>query len=155
MKKLLIILLFYFLYNCSNNEQLTDNIKTVLLNYQKAYPYPNEINNINGKSYIYTATFFKNKDDTLVSLYRSTYGIMPELKGYGIYKDTDLKETFIYDENNLSKKFIKIKIHNTDKKKYIDLKGSFDESFPPIHTYLVRNKELYLIKIDTIWKHWQ
>jgi hypothetical protein len=150
-----IIILIAFILSCckSDDKQLSDVLLSKLVEYQKKYPYYNQYDK--GKAIIYTAMFIKKNNDTLLQLCRSSNGVIPELKGYGIFKNDELKETFIYDEFNLSEKFIKNKILKIDKQNYFNIEGSFDESFPPIHTYVVRNKELHLIKIDTIWKHWK
>ena len=78
---------------------------------------------------------------------------MPNVKGFGIYEDTKLKPTFIIDEDNLGTRFILNKIKDVKDDFYWHGK-KFPESFPPVYTYKIKNTKLELVKIDTIWNHW-
>ena len=114
---------------------------------------PNLKNGEKKRIYVYSATFWKNKKDTLLVITRSSSGIPPNIKGFGIYEDNKLKPTFIVDQNNLGSQFVLKKINDIKKDFYWHEKN-FPESFPPVYTYKINNRKLGLIKIDTIWKHW-
>jgi hypothetical protein len=153
MNKKLMILLLFFSFGCSEKVDLDKGFRNVLIDYQNKFPIPSLKDKERKRIYIYSANFWKNKKDTLLVITRSSSGITPNIKGFGIYEDKKLKPTFVTDENGLGNKFILKKIMNIKEEFY--WKGeNFPESFPPVYTYLVKNKELKFIKVDTIWKHW-
>jgi|LakWasMe91_HOW11_FD_contig_111_19793_length_4434_multi_2_in_0_out_0_3 hypothetical protein len=156
MKKLVLIIVVSSFLSCSQDKekQLGDSLKTIVLDYQKKYPFKDYENNQKGKKYVYTVSFLKDNNDTLVRICRSTNGVLPNEKGFGIYKDDILKETFVYDDKQYSKNFILKEIKHVDKSYYANMKGAFYESYPPMYSYKVKSKELNLIRIDTFWKHW-
>ena len=153
MNKKLIILVLLFCLGCSKQVDLNKNLKNILIDYQNKFPIPNKSTSNKKKIYIYSAYFWQNKKDTLVVITRSSMGIVPNTKGFGIYQDSELKPTFIIDENNLSKRFILKKINDVESSLYWH-KKSFSENFPPLYTYLIKKEKLKLIKVDTVWNHW-
>ena len=149
---LILLLLFISCKNASNQIGLNENLYGVIIDYQNKYPIPvKKKEKQNSLNYIYTVDFWKEKKDTLVTILRAPAGRTKFDNVYGAYYDNILKPTFIIDNKNLGNKFIIKKIKN--KSNWLK-KGITSESFPPTHTYLVKDKELKLIKIDTIWKHW-
>jgi hypothetical protein len=154
LKKLVyIILISLSFFGCSKNDELSPNLRVVLLNYQKKFPFPTDNKSKSKCIFVYSAYFWKKNQDTLLVLTRSSSGILPNLKGFGIYRDDNLKPTFILDENKLGDRFILKKI-NQEKEEFYWLEKSFKEGFPPLYTYSIKNKELKLIAIDTVWKSW-
>lgn len=153
MKNLFAVLLLAIVFGCAKKEDLEKNFKSTLIAYQMKFPIPTDSKSKGKRIYVYSAYFWKNKKDTLLVLSRSAAGITKEVKGYGIYQDNGLKPTFIIDENNLGSNFILKKVSNIDDKFYWKEK-SFPEGTPPIYTYLVKEKDLKLIKVDTVWSHW-
>lgn len=148
--KILIVVIFF---GCSQKENLNHDFKSVLINYQNKFPIPKLENKGKKRIYIYSAYFWKNKNDTLLVITRSSSGIMPNSKGLGIYEDRELKPTFIVDEDSLGTQFILNKIVDI-KDNFYWREKKFPESFPPVYTYKVKNTKLELVKIDTIWKKW-
>lgn len=149
---LTILLLFVSCKKESNEIGLNENLYRLIEDYQKKYPIPiKNIEKQNNLIYIYTVDFWKEKEDTLITIIRAPTGRKEFDIVYGPYWDNILRPTFIIDNKNLGKKFIIKKIRNKSNWKK---KGIIPESFPPIYTYLVNNEELKLIKIDTIWKRW-
>lgn len=157
LKKLLFGLILLFFFACKKDENLDNNFKNVIIDYQKRYPIPLKKRRINESIYIYSAYFEKNKNDTLLNITRTSGGInniiFKKSGGFGVYEDSELKPTLLYDNENLASKFILKKFIKIDKK-YYKKSDIFDEGFTPIHTYKISNKNIELIKIDTVWKHW-
>ena len=154
MKKFMsILLLLLVFFGCSKNENLEKKFKNTIIDYQKKFPIPIDKKLNNKRVYIYSAYFLKKKQDTIFILSRNSAGLLPNTKGFGIYQDDILKPTFIIDDSNYSKKFILKKIKKVDKK-YIWFKEEFPEGTPPIYTYSAKGINIQLIKIDTIWNHW-
>ena len=153
MKNVFAILLLTIFYGCAKDEDLDKNFKNVLIAYQKKFPTPTDSKPNRKRIYVYSVYFWQNKKDTLLFLSRSSGGVSKVIKGYGIYQDDKLKPTFIVDKSNLSSNLIINRITNINGKFYWKEK-SFPESTPPVFTYLVKNKELRLINIDTVWNNW-
>lgn len=159
MKRLLLLILISFCYSCENESQkigLDKKLYQTLIEYQKKYPIPKKVSEDGSKPiYVYYAYFWLKKQDTILVFQRSSGGILKSVKGFGIYKDAQLMPTFIIDDKNLGNKFITKKINNKSNYEfYWNDKNNFPESFPPVHTYLVKNKEIKLINVDTVWTHW-
>lgn len=151
MSKTIIILIFFLLSNCSKKENIDEQLKKILIEYQEKFPIPSS----NIENYVYVSNFKCDRKDTIFTISRSSNGLIPKYKGYGIFQDNQLKPTFIYDEKNFSKNFVFVRvINNSAKKYYLNLENGISESYPPIYTFLIRKKEIKLIKIDTIWRHW-
>lgn len=149
-KNTLILLLFIF-SSCNKKESLDENFKKNIIEYQKKFPIPS----LRSNDYVYTAYFSMIKKDTVCVLSRSSNGLMRGMKGFGVFQDEILQPTFVYDDDGLSKNFVHMRIINEDAKKlYLNLKNGIRESYPPIYTFLIKNKEIKLIKIDTIWRNW-
>lgn len=155
MKGLNLFAIFFICISCRESKEntLDVNLYNVLLDYQKTYPIPDK--NPKKLIYIYKAYFWKVNRDTVLEIQRSPAGINKLDKGFGVYIDDILKPTLIYDKDSLGKEFILKKLINESKKQYYWInKGNAPESFPPIYSYLVRDKKMILVKIDTVWKHW-
>ncbi len=161
MKRYILLILIFFCYSCEKHESkkigLDKKLYQTLIEYQKKYPIPKKIISKRGSQpiYVYYAYFWLKAQDTILVFQRSSGGILKSEKGFGIYKDSQLMPTYIIDDKNLGNKFITKKIINKSNDEfYWKEKESFPESFPPVHTFLVKNKQLKLIKIDTVWTHW-
>lgn len=152
MKKFLFLLLILTTCCKSNDNDIKPHLRNAIINYQKIYPIPNPTES-KGGVYVYSVVFKKEGNDTLVSITRSSSGVLPHSKGFGVYKDDELSPSYIYDENKLSDNFISKKKNFTESK-YTIHSESFKESYPPVYTYLVRKENLSLKKIDTIWSRW-
>lgn len=153
MYKITFVFAFFLLFSCNKKEALDNDLKKIIINYQKIYPIPNE-DNYKSNRFVYTLFFQVKNKDTIFLLSRSANGLITEFNGYGIFQDKVLKPTFIYDNKAFSKNFVFERSKNDSANRfYLDLKV-FHEAYPPIYTYSIKNKELNLIKIDTIWSHW-
>ncbi len=152
--KSILIVIFSFFISCSNNEILDSHLKKVIIDYQNKYPIP-----VGKEKYIfiYSVNFKKNGNDTILEIKRTSSGIdsiISKRSGDGgIYEDKELKPTLIIDNDKLGNKFILKKNTRIDNKFYNRSK-IFNEGFTPIHTYKISDKNIELIKIDTVWRHW-
>jgi hypothetical protein len=147
------IVVSVFFFGCSKKEYLSANLEKVLIDYQKKFPVTSNKAIAKNSIYIYTANFSKDKKDSLLILSRTSNGVADYFKSYGIYQNEELQPTLVYDVDNIGSKFILKKISKLDKK-YYSKETVFREGFPPLYTYLVKNKELKLIAIDTVWESW-
>jgi hypothetical protein len=154
---LLLGLTFLFFFACENKENLDIKFRNLIIDYQKQYPIPTGKQRKVEPIYLYSVKFKKKLNDTIIEITRISSGIdsvISKRSGDGaIYEDKELKPTLIMDNDKLGNRFILKKINKIDKK-YYNRSDIFDEGFTPIYTYKVRNKNIQLIKIDTIWKHW-
>jgi len=158
-KKIVLVIFMSILLTCckKSNHDLDKNLYDAILTYQERYPIPkSKEGEFNRTIYLYKVYFFKEKTDTMIILQRSPAGLSKLDKGYGIYKDETLYPTFVYDKNNLGSKFIRRKVSDAKKNKefYWLIGATPSERFPPVYKYKVQNKELKLVKIDTVWKTW-
>lgn len=156
MYKRALILVFLTLFLSCNKENILDNnLKKIIIEYQRKYPIPDSnMVGYKSKMYIYVVSFQVVKKDTVLRLTRSSNGLLPDLKGYGIFQDEVLKPTFIYDANEFSRKFVFDRIKNNSVDKYYINPKVISEGQPPIYTYSVKNKNINLVKIDTFWNRW-
>ncbi|NYA71941.1 hypothetical protein HZF10_13510 [Flavobacterium sp. MAH-1] len=123
-----------------------------MVEYQTKFPIPKD--NQKNRIYIYQAYFWRDHGDTIIGLRRSSGGILKNDDGYGVYRDQRLLPTVIYDDKNLGYNLILNKIRSRDTDKFYWTKGSQPESSPPIFNYQLKNNELRLMRIDTIWSRW-
>jgi hypothetical protein len=155
-KSVLILILLSF--SCTKKD-LSENFRKSVIEYQNKFPIPDKTsihkNITRPRIYIYHASFYKEKKDTMFLLSRIGSGINKErFKGYGVYEDSDLKPLVIIDNNNLSGNFIYNKKREIPEK-YIWKTEGFPENCTPLYRYKVKNKEFKLVAIDTIWLHWE
>ena len=164
MKKITLILTL-LLFSCTKKEKtesifqktksetkdLEVNFRKIIVDYQKNYPVKKPRK---GNIYIYVATFFKEKKDTIFIVTRSSAGILKDNKNiFGIYNDSKLKNFVIYDESKLSVN--QVKIYKKELPDSLIWKSEvFPESITPISKYKIVNKIPKLIKTDTIWNRW-
>jgi len=157
LKSILLVIILSFFISCNNNESLDYQFKKVIIDYQNKYPIPNGKEKTGKYIFIYSVKFKKNGNDTILEIKRTSSGIdsiISKRSGDGgIYEDKELKPTLIIDNDKLGTKFILKKNIKIDKK-YYNRSEIFNEGFTPIHTYKISNKNIELIKIDTVWKHW-
>jgi len=157
LKSILLVIILWFFISCNNNESLDYQFKKVIIDYQNKYPIPNGKEKTGKYIFIYSVKFKKNGNDTILEIKRTSSGIdsiISKRSGDGgIYEDKELKPTLIIDNDKLGTKFILKKNIKIDKK-YYNRSEIFNEGFTPIHTYKISNKNIELIKIDTVWKHW-
>lgn len=146
-KKLIYFFFTILMISCrKENKKIEPFLKTdlysELIKYQDENPIPISKRNLNKYS-IYEMSFFKNKD-TLLSITVSTLGIKTN-NSFGIYKDKNLKPSYLIDSLNYGKNFIN---------KY--RKDSLDSFVPkgrppnndliyPIYKYLVKGNKLYFL----------
>ena len=156
MKKIIIVLQLLLITGCSKEVSLDKNFKIFLISYQKKFPIPNKKKQKDNrlKIYVYVVSFSKEEGDTLFTITRSSSGIVQNTKGFGIYQDDELKPTFIIDNNKLCSQFVLKKI-NVISNNFYWREKQFPESFTPLYTYSINKKVINLVKIDTIWKHWE
>jgi len=151
MYKRILIIVFFTIIACSKKQDnLEKNFKETLIEYQEKFPIPS---NSNKGQYVYLVAFKIINKDTMFILSRSSSGLIKGYRGYGIFEDKNLKPTYIYDEKNYSKNFVYDTIRNQNTDIFYANKSG-NESYPPDFTYLIKKTEIKLIKIDTIWKHW-
>jgi len=153
----LIVMLSVFM-SCHNNEILDSELKKVIIDYQNKYPIPAEKEKYAKYMFIYSVNFKKKASDTILEIKRTSSGIdsiISKKSGDGgIYMDNELKPTLIIDNYKFGNKFI-LKKNNIIESKFYNRSEDFNEGFTPIHTYKISGKSIKLIKIDTIWKHWE
>jgi hypothetical protein len=151
MNKINLLIIFFMLISCSKKQDNLDKrFKDTLIEYQKKFPIPS---NANEGQYVFIAVFNKINNDTTLLLSRSSAGLIKGLKGYGVFEDKMMKPIFIYDEKKYSKNFVFDTVSNRNVDIFYSNKSN-KESYPPNFTYLVKGKEIRLLKIDTIWKRW-
>ncbi|MBN8643485.1 MAG: hypothetical protein J0L86_16865 [Flavobacteriales bacterium] len=131
-------------------KHLDEGLKKLLIEYQNEYPIPIKKRK---RNYVYSAFFLKHNNDTLLLLSR-TYGILKLYKGYGLYQDSELKPTFIYDNDHFGDKFIFKKINKNNGDFYEGYSSKIYDGHPPKYWYRINNKSFNLIKIDTVWDRW-
>lgn len=157
LKSILLLIILSFFISCNNNESLDNQFKKVIIDYQNKYPIPAGKEKTGKSIFIYSVKFKKNGNDTILEIKRTSSGldsIISKRSGDGgIYEDKELKSTLIIDNDKLGTKFILKKNIKIDKK-YYNRSEIFNEGFTPIHTYKISDKNIELIKIDTVWKHW-
>ena len=146
-------LLFFFallLFSCSKKEELRPEFRKVIIDYQKNYPVKNSAK---GKIYIYVASFFKEQNDTVFTIFRTSDGILNTNNIYGLYKDAELNNFVVYDKSNLSSKQI-----NTYKKEFTNglffKKHSGDINMTPRATYKLKEGIPKHMRTDTIFSQW-
>jgi len=144
-----------------NYSGLKDELYSKILNYQKEYPIP-VLNERDSERFlpIYLVYFHSEKSDTFVRIIRSSGGVSfpKEFRLFGIYNDSNLYPTVIWDtENLLSARFLDtIKTDTLSLLKFLPAEDKdYEEAFPPIFTYKVLDNSLILFKIDTVWNTWR
>jgi hypothetical protein len=167
-KELFLTLLLILLLACKDNKSsdnkmirenksLDNELKKVIIDYQKTYPIPIKNERLIKNIYIYLVNFIKSEKDTVIKITRTSSGldsIISSKSGDGsIYEDKELKPTLISDNDKLGSKFI-LKRNIKIDKKYYNNSGIFNEGFTPIHTYKINSKNIKLIDIDTVWQNW-
>ncbi|MFD1603062.1 hypothetical protein ACFSJW_06820 [Flavobacterium artemisiae] len=141
MHKITFILTFFLLFSCNKKEALDNDLKKIIIDYQKRYPIPNG-DNYKSNRFVYTLFFQVKNKDTIFLLSRSANGLIPEFNGYGVFQDKVLKPTFIYDNKAFSKNFVFERSKNDAANGfYLDLKV-LHEACPPIYTYSIKNKNI-------------
>lgn len=152
MKKISVLLLLFFL-SCTKRE-LRDDFRKVIIDYQNTYPVKNPQK---GNIYMYSAYFFKEKNDTILTITRGGAGIADFVAknnySFGVYTDKELKNFFLIDSFKLSSKLI-INYKRNFSDSLIWNRESFPESITPLATYKLKNGILIHVKTDTIWNHW-
>jgi hypothetical protein len=135
----------------NQNKELESNFRKIIIDYQKTYPVKSpRKNNI----YIYRASFYIEKKDTVFTISRSSAGIFKNDKNlFGIYSDSELKNFIISDNSKLSVNQVKI-YKNVIPDSLIWKSESFPESITPVSKYKIINKIPKFIRTDTIWNHW-
>jgi hypothetical protein len=156
MKHISVFLIVFVFFGCKRNEDLAEDFRNVIIDYQKQYPIREKSEKIK-KIFIYSVYFEMSHMDTLLKITRTSSGIddiiFKKSGGYGIYEDDVLKPTLLFDSENLGNKFILKKIRKIDKK-YYNQSPVFDEGFTPIHIYKIHQNHIKFISADTVWKHW-
>jgi hypothetical protein len=155
MKRCVLFLLLILLIRCSDKSSeigIDKVLYELIQKYQSKYPIPEDKSKL---IYVYFVDCFKENNDTIIRLGRSAAGISKSDKVYGVYENEELKPTFIFDQSNLCDKLIMKKVKNKNNDRfYRNDNGSYPESYPPIYKYKLKNNELTLMKIDTIWLKW-
>lgn len=171
MRLLLTFLLLIVLMACSDrnrhkepNKLGADNLTGIsnelyskLLEYQIKYPLPK--NGTLSGLYVYVASFFKKKSDTLLIIWRTSEGVisLDDKILLGPYQGDSLMPTIIKDsKEHYGRNFINKELYDSaGLNKFKPLKEeSYPETYPPIYTFLVNGVHLKFNRIDTIWKQW-
>ena len=154
MKSLIILLLSFTLISSNQSKDLNESFKNAIIEYQKAYPIPTS-KHTKRRNYVYSVVFYKKHNDTLFYVVRTSTGTEREFNFWGIYSDKILKPTIIGDEENLSSKMVFNKIRNKALEKFYFYDKNGPEEFPPLYRYLIKDRKLKLIKIDTLSEKWE
>ncbi|WES99324.1 hypothetical protein P2W68_06830 [Chryseobacterium arthrosphaerae] len=142
--RITIILAFIFILFTSceekkNNTDLNDNLYNVLIDYQKKNPFKDAPEN---SIYVYEVYFYQ---DSTLSVSLSPIGVNLEEKNpYGIYKDKNLKATYIIDNTRIGKNLVK-KYIQRDLDKFVVKDFVINDAMYPEYIYKIKGKELVLI----------
>ncbi|WP_137905822.1 hypothetical protein [Chryseobacterium sp. 2VB] len=142
--RITIILAFIFILFTSceekkNNTDLNDNLYNVLIDYQKKNPFKDAPEN---SIYVYEVYFYQ---DSTLSVSLSPIGVNLEEKNpYGIYKDENLKATYIIDNTRIGKNLVK-KYIQRDLDKFVVKDFVINDAMYPEYIYKIKGKELVLI----------
>lgn len=158
--KNILLVLFAILYvSCANKEDFREDFQKIVVDYQKKFPLPNETkikeNHPNIKPiYIYNIYFEKEKEDTLFQITRYSSGVTKKFAGYGVY-DKNILPTVVVDDGNLSGKIVINKIKGNNIHEFINSdEANFLEGSTPVYVYKIKNDNINLIRIDTVWENW-
>jgi hypothetical protein len=154
MKNIFILFLAFFLISSDKSKDLNDSFRNAIIDYQKAYPAPTSKRTKNRK-YAYSVVFYEKNKDTCFYVVRSSTGTDREFNFWGMYYDEKLKPTIIGDDKNVSSKMVYNKKRNKELEKFYFFDKDGPEMFPPMYRYLVKNRDVELIKIDTLSKNWE
>jgi len=139
MRKIITLASFLFLLSSceeKNKTDLNDNLYNVLIDYQKKFPFKEIPEH---SKYVYEVYFYR---DSTVSVSLSPIGVnLEEKKTYGIYKDENLKATYIIDDNKLGKNLIKNYIQK-DLEKYIMKNFVINDAIYPEYIYKIKGEKL-------------
>ena len=153
MRNILHIILISLFISCDKCHELDANFRSTVIEYQNEFPIPRSTKR--PRIFIYHAAFYKNKNDTMFLLSRIGSGINNKrFKGYGVFEDKVLKPFIVLDEKDLSHSFVLNKKREVPEK-LIWNSQTFPENCTPLYRYVVKNKKFKLVKIDTIWMHWE
>lgn len=153
MKNIFLLLLVFILISFNKNKDLNDNFRNAIIDYQTAYPIPTSKQTKNRK-YAYSVVFYMKNNDTCFYVVRTSTGTEKEFNFWGMYYDEKLKPTIIGDDENLSSNLIYNKKRNKELEKFYFFNKNGPEMFPPMYRYLIKNRDIKLIKIDTLSKSW-
>jgi|GEM_PF-1581043 hypothetical protein len=154
MKNIFILFLAFILISSDKNKDLNDNFRKAIIDYQIAYPIPTS-KQTKKRKYAYSVVFYQKNNDTCFYVVRSSTGTDREFNFWGIYLDEELKSTIIGDDENLSSKMVYNKKRNKELEKFYFFDKDGPEMFPPMYRYLVKNRDVKLIKIDTLSENWE
>ncbi|MEC3876689.1 hypothetical protein [Chryseobacterium salviniae] len=139
MTKIITLASFLFLIiSCEEKSKtdLNDNLYNVLIDYQKKFPLKEIPEH---SKYVYEVYFYQ---DSTVSISLSPIGVnLEEKKPYGIYKDKNLKATYVIDDNKLGKNLIKNYIQK-DLDKYIMKNFVINDAIYPEYIFKIKGKKL-------------
>lgn len=155
---ILVCCLSILLLGCESKIDFRNDFQKIVIDYQKTFPLPSDAkikeNHPNSKPiYTYNVYFKKEKNDTIFEIARYSSGITKKFTGYGVY-DKNVLPTFVTDDGNLSGKVIINKVKNNNLNKFIGNQDDFLEGFTPIYVYKIKNDNISLVRIDTVWKNW-
>jgi len=127
--------------NKENEEDFfNDNLYRELLNYQRKNPIPNKDLY---KLFIYEVNFSKKKD-TLLSITISPTGVISK-NSYGIYKNKILKPSYINDNKNFGKRFVKTyKKEGVESYILNEIPPHIDKIYP-VYKYKIQRDKLILL----------
>ncbi|MCP1301611.1 hypothetical protein NK356_20755 [Chryseobacterium sp. S0630] len=142
--RVVILFLFILFLSCNKEKKedffFNDNLYREVLNYQKKNPIPN---NDLYKLFIYEINFSKKKD-TLLTITVSPTGIISK-NSFGIYKNKILKPSYIIDNKNFGKRFVKTyKKEGVESYILNEIPPHIDKIYP-VYKYKIKRDKLILL----------
>lgn len=109
----LMLLMFISCSDNANENNFKGELYRVILDYQKSNPIPTKeqiekttpLINSEKSKYIYDVVFYKENNDTLISI-KLLFGLLDEKNKFGVFSYKKLERTVITDECNCSKGFV-------------------------------------------------
>lgn len=133
----------FLLLSCNKEKKenfFNDSLYRELLNYQKKNPIPNKDLY---KLFIYEINFYKKKD-TLLTITVSPTGIISK-NSFGIYKNKVLKPSYIIDDQNIGKRFVKIYKKDSVESYILEGNPPHIDKIYPVYKYKIQRDKLILI----------
>jgi len=166
-----IIILFLLLISCKDDKTSTTSIKDVelsselyskVLEYQTKHPIPKPINYDKSKPppvetsfiYIYEAKFTQENDEIILGITLYPIGINDyydskniKVQVNGIYKDDNLKPTYVNDPHKLGRGFVKQYLNSQDVQKFYYHRDIIMDAMYDIILYKVQDGKLIFYKV--------
>lgn len=149
--KIVVIVILSVLFQAchSKDVNIDENFYNVLSDYQKKNPLPSKESTSEtffqiskNLKYVYEAAFYKNG---FLYITLNPNGINVEEKSFGIYQDSNLKPTYIIDDDKAGREFIK-KYIQKDLQKYTSTEANMIDVVYPTFVYRIKGDKLIFLE---------